>query len=162
MTRLVSILASGAMGASMFVAPLVAQKPATPAADGQRPKACGILPREELKKIMPWGAAFDPVKETEEPYGTGSVCSYPGFDIFVGKYSQSTLDFARKRGPLLPVAGVGDEAFLREDGRTFAHIYVKVGDRIVQVQKSIRFDETFESVKPALIAMGKALAAKLR
>ena len=161
MTLFVITVVSVAMAGGMFVAPAFAQKPAASTPTSQRTNACAILTREEVKKIMPWHPAQDRQKETEEPWGTGSVCFYPSVLIFVGKYSPSRLSDARKLSPLVPVAGIGDEAFLQERSG-FAELYIKVGDRLVHVQKGIPFTESFESLKPAVIALGKALVAKLR
>ena len=151
-----------ALAAAMFVPPALAQTPTASADKGQRPNACSILTREEVKKIMQWNAVFDKQKETEEPFGSGSVCFYPGVHVFVGTRWASDIESARRRGPVTPVAGIGDEAFLHANGSSFAELYIRVGDRRLHVQRGIPFTETFESVKPSLIALGKALAAKLR
>ena len=102
-----------------------------------------------------------PLKEAEEPYRTGTLCSYPGVTIWAGKYSQSRLDGARKISPLVPIPGIGDEAFLQANGSAFVELYARVGDRMVHVQKGIPFSESSDSVKPSVIALGKALVAKL-
>ena len=160
LTGLAITLVSVAITGTILVSPPGSLMTSDPA--GQRPNACSLLTREEVKKIMPWHPAADRQKETEQPWGTGSLCSYPSVTIFVGSYSPSKLEEARKRYPLVAVAGIGDEAFLQENGSSFAELYVKVGDRMVHVQKTIPFTESFDSVKPAVIALGKALAGKLR
>lgn len=62
--------------------PVLAQKPSTP---GARFNACTILTREEVKKIFPWNPERDREKETETPVTLGSICSYPGVDVYVGQ-----------------------------------------------------------------------------
>ena len=96
------------------------------------------------------------------PLGTGSACVYPSVQIYVDQYSAAKIEAARKNGPLIPVAGVGDEAFVQQKGKYWAELYVKVGDRLLHIEKDIPADGTFESVKPSMIALAKALVAKLR
>lgn len=142
--------------------PVLAQKPSTPAATGARLNACTILSRDEVKKIFPWSAQGDSGKDTEMPLGGGSACVYPSVQIYVDKYSDSTIEAARKDGPLIPVAGIGDNAYLQQKGKHWAELYIKVGDRMVLIEKDIAPGATLESLKPSMVALGKALVAKLR
>jgi len=157
----VALVVVAVAGATLSVR-LLAQKPSAPAATGARLNACTILPRDEVKKIVPWSVQSDGDKETEMPLGGGSVCVYPSVQIYVDKYSASKIEGARKDGPLIPIAGIGDEAFLQQKGKYWAELYVKAGDRLVHVEKDIPADGTFESVKPSMVALAKALVAKLR
>ena len=160
MSRVVVALVLFAVAGATFGVPVVAQKPAAPAA--ARLNACTILSRDEVKKIVPWSAQADREKETEMPLGSGSACVYPSVQIYVDKYSASRIESARKDGALIPAPGIGDEAFLQQKGKYWAELYIKAGDRLVLVEKEIPADGTFESVKPPMIALGKALVAKLR
>jgi hypothetical protein len=135
------------------------QKPADPAPV----KACSLLTREEVRKLIPWPALIDPIPTREEPVGTtGSSCNYPNAHIQVLAYTPRFLESAKKRGPLEPVADVGDEAYFYNNRNEYAELYVKAGQRIVTVQKDIGTGETYQSVKPSVVALGKALVAKLR
>lgn len=139
------------------------QKPvASSASVPQRVSACSLLTREEIKKIVPWAPMLDQFKAEEEALGaTGSSCTYPGVHIQVLPFSQGTIDAAKKRGKLEPVAGVGDEAYLYENPAGYAELYTKVGPRLLTIQKTVRVGETMEAAKPPVIALAKALAAKL-
>lgn len=157
----VALVLFAAAGAT-FGVPVLAQKPSAPAATGARLDACTILSRDEVKKIFPWRPEADGEKETEHANGGGSVCVYPSVHFVVDKYSDSRIDAARKDGPLISVPGIGDAAFLQQKGKDWVELYVKVGDLIVHIEKDIFADDTFESVKPSMLALGKALVAKLR
>ncbi|MBA2305244.1 MAG: hypothetical protein H0W08_21805 [Acidobacteria bacterium] len=116
-----------------------------------------------MKKLVPWAPMLDQFPSQEEPIGpTGSSCAYPGIHIQVMSFSQQTIDAAKKRGRLAPVAEVADEAYLYENPSGYIELYAKVGKHLVTVQKSVRADEKTESVRPGVIALAKALAAKLR
>jgi hypothetical protein len=156
----VALVLFGVAGATLGL-PVLAQKPSTPAATGTPLNACTILSRDEVKKIVPWGPEADREKEYEQPLVGGSGCVYPSVAFVVYKYSVSRIDAARKDGPLIPVPGTGDAAFLQQK-KHWAELYVKVGDRMVHITQIIPSDGTFESVKPSMVALGKALVAKLR
>jgi hypothetical protein len=140
------------------------QKPAaSPAANPERINACSLLTREEVKKLVPWIPMLDQFKTEEEALGaTGSACVYPSVHIQVLPFSQGTIDAARKRGKLEPVAGVGDEAYLYENPAGYAELYAKVGTHLLTIQKSVRPDEKMDAAKPPVIALAKAFVAKLR
>ena len=133
------------------------------AAKPTRIKVCELLPKEEVKKHMPWQAMLDGLKIEEEPIGAeGSSCSYPSVHVQVLPYSQSFLDTARKKGGLEPVAGVGDEAYFHNNKNLFAELYVRVGKRILTLQGNVPNEGKAETVKPALVSLAKAYVAKLR
>lgn len=132
-------------------------------AKSDRVNACSLLPREEVRKLVPWPALLDRMPTEEEPIGTsGSSCNYPTVFIQVLPYSPSWLDSARKQGSLEPVAGVGDEAQLRNNGGEYVELYTKVGSRLLTIQKDIGPGQTFETEKPVAIKFAKVLVTKLR
>ena len=160
MSRFVGVVVLMAVAA--FDLPMIAQKPSTAAPTGARLNACTILSRDEVKKIFPWSPEADREKETEQAVGGGSLCLYPSVHFLVDQYSAARIDSVRKHGPLIAVPGIGDEAFFQQKGKYWAELYVKAGDRMVHIEKDIPADGTFESVKPSMVALGKALVAKLR
>jgi len=128
-------------------------------------KVCSLLSLAEIKKLAPWEPMLDQfAKPEEEPIGTtGSSCNYPTVFIQVMAFRQSFIDTLRKNGiPLESVSGVGDEAYVRNNRDNYAELIGKVGPHSFTVQLSIGRNKTFQSEKPALIAIGKAYAAKLR
>jgi hypothetical protein len=77
-------------------------------------------------------------------------------------FLQSTIDAARKRGRLEPVAGVGDEAYLYENPAGYAELYVRIDKRLLTLQRSLGGGLTVASVRPGVVALANALVAKLR
>jgi hypothetical protein len=81
------------------------------AGSAQRIRVCDLLPKEEVKKHLPWRPALDQFPLEEEAIGaTGSSCNYPSVFIQVLPYSQGTIDALKKKGGLETVSGIGDEA----------------------------------------------------
>jgi len=75
----------------------------------QPPKmsACALVPKEEVKKHLPWIPVLDQMAIEEEPIGNGgSSCNYPSVFIQVLPFSQGMIDSARKQGGLEPVSGL--------------------------------------------------------
>ena len=129
----------------------------------ERIKVCALLPKEEVKKHLPWIAALDRLAPEEEPFGTsGSSCNYPSVTIQVLPFSQNFLDAARKRGPLETIAGIGDEAYFHNNSNRYAELYVRTGKHLLTLQGNAPNDGKIESVKPGVLSLAKALVAKLR
>ena len=127
-------------------------------------KVCSLLSLADVKKLAPWPPQLDSfAKAEEQALGTyGSSCNYPTATVQVMVFSQRSLDYARKIYKLDPVAGVGDEAFLRNNQNNFAELMVRVGPHLLTVQLNIGTNQTYETAKPTLVELGKAFAAKLR
>jgi hypothetical protein len=159
-TRLAVVLSSAAIAAAL-PNPLPASTVAAASGPGL-PGACAILTRAEVKKVMPWPSALDGLEDTEEAYGTGTYCSYPGVNVWLGRYSASMIEEARKRGPLTPAPDVAPGALLHVRGKRTVALYVKLGDRLVMVESVVGLGESAESVTSEVIALGKVLVEKLR
>ena len=146
------------VGASAWGLPLSASQSNPPVI-----KVCGLLARAEVKQLIGGNQVFDMLPPEEEALGTyGSSCNYPGVLIQVLPFNQGTIDAAKKRGRLETVAGVGDEAHLYENPAGYAELYVKVGPRLMTLQRSIPMGQTVADVRPGTIALAKALVPKLR
>ena len=154
----VALVLVGVAGATLGLQ-LLAQKPSAP---GAHLNACSILPREEVKKIFPWDVAAIIDKDDEVKFPGRSACIYPSVHLSVGPHSAFKIDAVRKDGPLIPVAGVGDEAFIQQKGKNWVELYVRVGDRLLHIEKDILASDTLESVKPSMIALARAVIGKLR
>jgi hypothetical protein len=129
----------------------------------ERVDACSLLPKDEVKKLIGGGPLFDQFPAEEEPLGpSGSACNYAGVMIQVLSFSQGTFDAAKKRGRLEAVTSVGDEAYLYDNPSGYAELYVKVGTRMLTIQRDLDAKATVASVRPAVIALANALVAKLR
>ena len=156
----VALMLGGVAGATLGVQ-LFAQA-AAPAATGARFNACTILPREEVKKIFPWNVEASIDKDEEIKIAGGSACIYPSVHVSVSEYSAAKIEAARKDGPMTSVARLGDEAFIQTKGKYWVELYVKVGGRLVQIEKDVLGSDTLESVKPSMIALANAVIVKLR
>jgi hypothetical protein len=135
--------------------PLSAQSPATPTVT-----ACSLLPKEEVKRHLPWEPMYDRIAGEDEPMGgAGSACGYPTVQIQVLPSTSRMLEMARKRGGLEPVSGIGDEAYFHNNADRFAELYVKKGKHLLTLQAPAQ--DKIASVKPGLLNLAKALVAKL-
>ena len=129
----------------------------------QAVKACSLLPKEEVKRLLPWNNRLDQFPPEEEPLGaSGSGCEYPSVRVQVLPYSAQTIEAARKRGKLENVAGVGDEAYLWENPQGYLELYAKVGMRLLTLQANVGPGQTQATVKPGAVSLAKALTPKLR
>jgi hypothetical protein len=129
--------------------------------------ACSALTRAEVRKLMPWSDQMEKIfpQEEEDQFANGSGCEYPSVRVQI---MSTTPDQWRRwidtsKNPTVErVVGVGEEAYIRDNKGMFAELYAKSGSRLVSLQKSLKAGETTQASKPELIALAKALAAKLR
>jgi hypothetical protein len=157
-----ALLAVGVVAAgppSLPAQPPTSQPP--PAAGSPRLSACSLVPKEEVKKHLPWIPVLDGMAIEEEPLGSsGSSCNYPSVFIQVLPFSQRMLDVAREKGGLETISGVGDEAYFHNNADRYAELYVRAGKHLLTLQANV--DGNLESVKPGVVNLAKALVAKLR
>ena len=127
-------------------------------------KACSLATVAEVKKLAPWAPHLDQfARAEEEPLGTyGSSCNYPTLFVQVMAFNRGTIDAARKAGAQEAVAGVGDEAYVRNNGNNYAELISRVGPHLLTLQLSINTGKTFEGEKPQLVELAKLIATRLR
>jgi hypothetical protein len=149
-------LAWSAIGSALLPAPSSAQY--------KIPPACSLLALDEVKKLAPWPPQLDAfAKAEEEALGTyGSACEYPTVRVQVMAYRQQTMDTLRKDGKLQAVGGVGDEAYVRNNGNRFAELYARAGPHLLTLQLGIDAGRSFETAKPSLVELARAFIARLR
>jgi hypothetical protein len=129
--------------------------------------ACSVLTRAEVRKIMPWSDQMEGIfpKEEEDQFANGSGCEYPSVRVQIMSTSpdqwQRWVDTS-KNASVERVAGVGEEAYIRDNKGMFAELYAKSGSYLISLQKSLKPGETTQASKAQLIALGQALVAKLR
>jgi hypothetical protein len=153
---------------------LAAAPPALPAQAGGKPaviRACSLLAKSEVKRIAaPNDQFFDIVPPQEDSLGGGgSACSYSGITIQIDPFTPVRLEELRKQKGALwtAVPDAGDAAYLFDNnnpnaGLHYAELYVRAGQRVVTIQLSVRPPTaSVESVRPAAVALAKALIAKL-
>jgi hypothetical protein len=132
-----------------------------PPAGPPRINVCSLLPKEEVKKHLPWIAALDQMPIEEEAIGAnGSSCNFPTVHVQVLPFSQGMIDAARKAGAQESISGIGDEAYFRNNKNRFAEIFVKVGQRVLTLQADA--DDGIEKVKPGVLNLAKVYVTKLR
>jgi hypothetical protein len=107
-----------ALTAIAACSPLLAAQSATrqPSAGApQKIKVCSLLPKEEVKKHLPWNAVVDRMEPEEEAIGpSGSSCNYPSVFIQVLPGTK-TAGPPSQNGGYEAIAGVGDEAYFRNN-----------------------------------------------
>lgn len=101
--------------------------------------ARSLLSLAEVKRLVPWASHLDAFAEAqEEPLGShGSACEYSAVRVQGMAFNRGTIDTLRKSGPLEPVPGVWDEAYVRNNRGFYAEMAVKVGPHLLTVQLSI-------------------------
>jgi len=129
--------------------------------------ACSVLPRAEVRKHVPWPDQMEQIfpQEQEDQFANGSGCEYPSVRVQV--MSTTPEQWRRwietsKNPTVERVAGVGDEAYIRDNKGRFAEFYAKSGAHLVSLQKNLNPGETTQATKPQLVALAKALVEKLR
>ena len=127
-------------------------------------KVCSLVTVAEVKKVAPWPPHLDQfAKAEEEPVGTrGSSCNYPTVFVQVLSFSQGTIDAAKKAGAQEAVAGVGDEAYVRNNRDRYAELITRVGPHLITLQLSVTTGKTFEDEKPKLVELSKLFVSRLR
>jgi hypothetical protein len=129
--------------------------------------ACSLLTRDEVKAFTAGDRVFDLLPPEEEPSGRGSACNYGGGVVYMqlDPFPFATLDAERSKpgARFETVPGVGDAAYARENTNSDdAEIFFRVGQRVVTIQMNIAPGQTYATVKPRLIGLARAYAAKLR
>ena len=121
---------------------------------------CGLLPRAEVRKLVGATEAFDRVEPSEQPTKTGSSCRY--FDLLVMVY-EGNLDGVRKNAKNFEaLSGVGQEAYIYQDQSGAVELFARVGARELVVSRKAEAGSTAGDTRSGVIALAKALAAKLQ
>ena len=122
-------------------------------------KVCSLLPKDEVKKHLPWNALVDSLEPEEQAVGaSGSSCTYPSVRIQV-------LGRSTKTGPPTQndtyerISGLGEEAYFHNNRNRYAELYVRAGKHTLTLQANA--DGKIEAVKPRVVDLAKALLAKL-
>jgi hypothetical protein len=164
-TMLLLVSTGPALVASRVDARL-AQSPGQPAAGKPAAvRACSLLTKEEMKKFA--GAnnpLFDKLAPEEDSVGShGSGCNYPGVYIQVNPFTPARLEELRKTTGKgwTAVPDVGDAAYFQHRSTDYAELYARRGPHVVTVQMDVPTGQSVEAVRPAAVALARALIAKL-
>jgi hypothetical protein len=126
--------------------------------------ACSLMTKAEVKPFAV-SPAFDAQAPEQDELGRGTGCNYAGIYIIVDAFPFSNVEAERaKPGQNFEaVPGVGDAAYARQNMRSAdAEIFFRVGQRVVNVQMEVSGGATYALLKPRLVGLAKAVAAKLR
>jgi hypothetical protein len=133
-------------------------------------RACALLPASEVKRLIglpdPLNL-YEKMAPEEEAVGKGSSCNYPSAHVQIDPFDWATIDSLRAKNAAQfeAVPGVGDAAFLRANKQRsveFAELYARVGTHILTIQLDVPDGSSTAAVKPGLVALATAYAAKLR
>jgi len=128
------------------------------------PGACAVMTKAEVKPFIT-NIMFDRLPAEEQKEGGGSTCNYAGVYIQLDVIALASLDNMRRQPgqTFEAVPGIGDAAYVRDNRGNFAELFAKVGQQSFTLQMDINApQENFAQVRPRLIGLGKAFAAKLR
>ena len=138
------------------------------AASGQPAlRACSLLTKELVLKVTPrkdTSMSFIVPPQEDAVGASGSACEYGGIGLQIDPFPPARLDALRKSSgeSWAPVAGVGDTAYFRENGISYAELYVAVGTHTLTIQMSVPTGSTPAAIKSNTIALANALVPKLR
>jgi hypothetical protein len=145
-------------------------------AGGRKPgdiTACSVLSKDEIKKAAGTHTPryFDqiPSEEIVLP-GGGSECVLAGFIVQLDAVPASAFESTRTahvaRTKYEPLSELGDEAYFYEQGPPGAPdvvgVYARVGERVFVFSMDVGAGESAALLRPAVVALAKAGAAKLR
>lgn len=162
-------ISNAALLAAGFAACLAVASPASVAAQGRGAaqsdaaniKVCSLLTKEQVKRHLPWQPMLDQFPPEEEALGNyGSSCNYPSVHIQVLSSRSNMIEQAKKKGGLVPVPGVGDEAYFHNNKGMWAELYVRNGKYLFTLQANV--NGSMETAKEGAIKLAKELAVKLR
>jgi hypothetical protein len=123
-------------------------------------KACSLLPKEEVKKHLPWDASLDKMPLEETPISnTGSSCNYPNAHIRVFLFHPNNIEEMKQGRPVETLRGIGDGAWYRNNRNRYAEVFVHKGKYAVTVQGSSKV--SIDDAKAGAIGLAKALIEKL-
>jgi hypothetical protein len=129
--------------------------------------ACSLLTKDLVMKITPYEKqALDRVAQippSEEPVGpSGSACEYGGIYLQIDPFASPTRLEEDGFVKWLPLPGIGDVAYFRDNVGEWAELYVRAGAHVFTIQMDVPTGRTAESIKPNVIALAQAILPKLR
>jgi hypothetical protein len=109
---------------------------------------------------LPWDPRLDQFPPEETAIGaTGSSCEYPSVGIQVLPSTSRLIETAKERGKLEQVSGIGSEAHFYINPNGYAELYVRTSKNILTIQADSKLG--VDKVKPGVLSLAKALAARL-
>ena len=135
-----------------------------PASGKPRISACSLLPADLVVKvggISPQMAkALPPREEASGP--NGSECNYGQVRLLVDPVIGSGGSRQPPGKNWQPLSGVGDTAFFRANGSTFAEIVAWTAAHHFFLQFTVPTGSSLDATKPKAIELAQAIIPKLR
>jgi hypothetical protein len=131
-------------------------------------RACALLTRELVMQVTPYEKqSLDLVMRIppdENSVGaSGSACTYGGITMQIDPFPPAAFEKQKQRDKAwVPVSGVGDTAFFFDRRGEWAELFVTFGTRVLTIQMDIPTGQTATSIQPNVIALAKALLAKMK
>jgi len=126
--------------------------------------ACSLLTRELAERFSSAAnkVVFDFPPEAETlPVGT--ACEYGDIRLQIDPSSvQQLKQLPSREEGWSAVEGVGDGAYFRSNRDTYAELAGWVGTRTFTLQLGVPFQGSVEGIKPKVLGLANAIAAKLR
>ena len=128
--------------------------------------ACSLLTKDLLTEHTPLSKpSFDLVIQipaSEDAAGqSGSECTYGGVTLTIDAFTAEAFEKARTPA-WMPISGVGDAAYFRDNGGRFAELYVRSSGHGLGIQMDVPTGRTSASIQPNAIALAKAILPKLK
>jgi hypothetical protein len=131
-----------------------------PAAGQPAVRACAVLTKDLVAPFTENKKVLDLLPPNEEALGTsGTACNYGSVRLQLfpgrgGKPSVSAKD-------LQPITGAGDGGLFRSNRDRYAELMVWTSKYRVDLQVSVPSGRTAEAIKPDVVALARAILAKL-
>ncbi len=161
MNRLVTVVV-----ALVSIAPLTARAEnirVSAAGQAAPASACALLTKDVLAAHTPAPPAsfklMISVPPQEDKVPAGTMCSFGGVTLRVG---MNPVDFEPNFGKLTPLAGVGDKAYFRANRNRFAELAVLSGKHVITLQMDVPDGKTPADIQPNVVALAKAILAKMK
>jgi len=134
--------------------------------------ACTLFTAAEIRRITATKPSpIDGIKSDESPLpGGGSECDVAGFGIQLDAVPVARFDANRQafssRAKYERVPDVADEAYFYEQGAGTSvqvlGVYGRTATHVFAISNIMGMNESVAELRPQLLALGKAAAAKLR
>jgi hypothetical protein len=126
--------------------------------------ACALLTKDVLQAHTPAAPeifkVMTSVPPQEDKVGVGTACSFGGVTLQVDVFAPAT--FEKTFSQFTPLSGVGDKAYFRANRDRYAELGVLSGKRVITLQMSAPNGKTPADVQPNVVALAKAILAKMK
>jgi hypothetical protein len=131
-----------------------------PASGQPAVRACAVLTKDLVAPFTENEKILDLIPPQEEALGTsGTACEYGAVRLQLfpgrgGKRTVSAKDFQ-------PISGAGEGGYFRSNRDRYAELIVWTSKHSLDLQVSVPSGRSAEAIKPDVVALAKAIIAKL-